>query len=230
MFLKINKIIEENSDIKTFVFKKGNIKFKPGQFLRYTFNIQDPRGNYRSFSVASSPTENFLMISTKISESPFKQMLDMLKISDEIEATGPYGNFVLDESKDAVMLSGGIGITPLRSMIKYSLDKKLKIKITLFYSNKVPEEILYQKELETFAKNRNFTLISTITEPEESKESWKGLIGRIDANLIKKYIKDFDNKIFYICGPPKMVDLMQNILKEMNIPQDQIKIEHFFGY
>ncbi|MEK6933194.1 MAG: FAD-binding oxidoreductase, partial [Nanoarchaeota archaeon] len=97
MFLKINKIIEENSDIKTFVFKKGNIKFKPGQFLRYTFNIQDPRGNYRSFSVASSPTENFLMISTKISESPFKQMLDMLKISDEIEATGPYGNFVLDE-------------------------------------------------------------------------------------------------------------------------------------
>ncbi|MEK6932763.1 MAG: FAD-dependent oxidoreductase, partial [Nanoarchaeota archaeon] len=130
----------------------------------------------------------------------------------------------------AVMLSGGIGITPLRSMIKYSLDKKLKIKITLFYSNKVPEEILYQKGLETFAKNRNFTLISTITEPEESKESWKGLIGRIDANLIKKYVKDFDNKIFYICGPPKMVDLMQNILKEMNIPQDQIKIEHFFGY
>ena len=230
MLLKINKIINETEDIKTFIFEKQKINFKSGQFLNYKLDVKDPRSSTRSFSIASSPTENFLMLSTKISQSPFKQMLNLMNVNDEIEAAGPYGIFILDEIKDVVMLSGGIGITPLRSMIKYSLDKKLKVKITLFYSNKIPEDILYRKELETFAKNRNFTLVNTITEPKESKESWKGITGRIDENLIKKYVKDFNNKIFYICGPPKMVDAMVEILKGMNIPQQQIKIEHFLGY
>ena len=230
MKLKIIRVIKEISDIKSLMFTKVNISFKPGQYLTYKIDVKDPKGNLRPFSIASSPTEDFLMLSTKISQTPFKQTLNKLKISNEIEASGPYGEFVLDETKDAIMLSGGIGITPLRSMIKYAIDKKLKIKIILFYSNRVPEEILYRKELEEFAKNKNFILVNTITRPEESKEKWKGLTGRIDANLIKKYVKDYKNSLFYICGPPAMVDAMVAILKEMNIPQEKMKVEHFIGY
>ncbi len=229
MKLKINKVIQETFDVKTLIFNKENINFKPGQYLTYKLNVKDERSGIRIFSLASSPTENFLMLSTKISQSGFKQALNKLKVNDEIEANGPYGQFVLDETKDAIMLSGGIGITPLRSMIKYALDKKLKIKLTLFYSNKIPEEIVYKKDLEEFSKNKNFKLVSTITRPEEVKETWKGITGRIDASLIKKYCKNL-NSIFYICGPPAMVDAMANLLKEMKINEENIRIEHFTGY
>lgn len=230
MKLKITKVIQETFDVKTLMFNKENINFKPGQYLTYKLNVKDDRAGIRIFSIAASPTENFLMLSTKISQSGFKQALNKLKVNDEIEASGPYGQFILDESKDAIMLSGGIGITPLRSMIKYTIDKKLKIKITLFYSNRIPEEIVYKKDLEEFSKNKDFTLVNTITRPEESKESWKGITGRIDNNLIKKYCKNLNNSIFYICGPPAMVDAMFNILKEMKINEDNIRIEHFIGY
>lgn len=154
MLLKIIKIVQETRDIKSIIFNKDNLNFKPGQYLTYKLNVKDSKGSTRQFTIASSPTENFLMLSTKISQSPFKQELNKLKVNDAIETFGPYGKFILDENKDAVMLSGGIGITPLRSMIKYALDKKLRINITLFYSNKIPEEILYREELEKFKKIR----------------------------------------------------------------------------
>ena len=229
MQLVLKEIREEALDIKSFKFSKENINFIPGQYLSVKLDVKDDRGNMRSFSIASSPNEDFIMIATKMTGSNFKNKLSSLKTGTKIEVTGPYGNFTLDETKDAIMLSGGIGITPLRSMIKYATEKKLKNKIALLYSNRIPEEIAFRNELEQLAReNENFTLVNTITRPEESKETWNGLKGRIDSNLINKYIKN--NTLFYICGPPGMVGAMVNILKEMNISQNRIKIEHFTGY
>ena len=229
MLLTLKEINQEALDIKSFKFSKENINFIPGQYLSVKLDVKDDKGKLRSFSIASSLNEDFIMIATKMTGSNFKNKLSSLKTGTKVEVTGPYGNFTLDETKDAIMLSGGIGITPLRSMIKYAAEKKLKNKIILFYSNRVPEEIAFRKDLENLAKlNKNFTLLNTITRPEESKETWNGLTGRIDADLIKKYINN--NTLFYICGPPGMVDAMANILKEMNISQNRIKIEHFTGY
>ena len=129
------------------------------------------------------------------------------------------------------MLSGGIGITPLRSMIKYSSDKKLDIPVTLFYSNRTPEEIAFREDFSTIEKeNTNFKIVNTITNKEDSKEEWQGLTGFIDEKMIKENSQNLDTSIFYICGPPKMVDAMVNLLKTMNIDSARIKIEHFTGY
>jgi len=220
---------KESIDAITVKFLKPQIDYKPGQYLLYSLPVEDPKGNSRPFSLASSPTEDFLMLTTKLSGSVFKNKLASLNKGDTINARGPFGRFVLQDSKKHLMIAGGIGITPFRSMIKYAIENKIKQSITLFYSNKVPEEIAFRNELDKWQqRNENFKLIHTITRPEESKEQWSGRVGRIDSELIKEHL-DIDT-IIYVCGPPGMVDAMLELLKEIGVPDERVRAERFAGY
>jgi len=126
------------------------------------------------------------------------------------------------------MLSGGIGITPLRSMIKYSIDRGLNFDIILLYSNRYENDIAFRDELENLqVENPNIKVIETITKPEPG---WNGVSGRINAEMVKKFIPDFLERVFYTSGPQKMVDTMASLLKELKVPEKQIKQEYFPGY
>jgi ferredoxin-NADP reductase len=126
------------------------------------------------------------------------------------------------------MLSGGIGITPLRSMIKYSTDKMLETSIILLYSNRIESDIAFKDELEEMQLlNPNFKLINTITRPEAS---WRGTKGRINARMVKELIPDYMERTFFVSGPQKMVDAMVSILADLNLREEQIKQEYFPGY
>lgn len=234
--LKVKKIVDETPDTKSIYLglTNTNFEFKPGQFVALYLDVNDPKGNRRAFSIASSPTEkDFLLLASKITDTPYKNKLNSLKQGDEVVIDGPYGKLELqsDYSQKAIMLAGGIGITTLRCFIKYATDKKLPLKIVLLYSNKTPEDIAFKKDLDNLTKqNKNFILVNTITRPEESKTKWKERIGRIDENLVKEYAKDLDKAIYYVIGPPAMVDAMLQILKNLKIKEDKIKIERFFGY
>lgn len=125
----------EETDIMTFRLSRGGIDFNAGQYAYFKIQgvVGDPKGDIRHFSIASSPTEqDYLLISTKIRRSPYKQKLASLEEDTKITAWGPEGEFVLheDHSKPAVLLSGGIGVTPFRSVIKYATDRQLPVKIT----------------------------------------------------------------------------------------------------
>src|SRR3989338_6104933 len=226
--LPIIGIREETPTIKSIKIQKDNFDYKPGQYVQMELETGDEE-NIHPLSIASSPTEDFLMFSTKISNSTFKQKLFSLKVGDKIKIKGPMGVFVLNENaKNIVFLGGGIGITPFRNMIKYSTDKKLPIKLTLLYSNKTPNEICYRDGWPIMEKeNPNLNVVNTITD---GTADWNGRKGKIDEKMIKEFCKDFDNTIFYICGPPAMVDAMSNLLKSMNIPSPNVKIEKFIGY
>jgi ferredoxin-NADP reductase len=145
-----------------------------------------------------------------------------------VRVSEAHGNFVFDENdKSAVFLSGGIGITPLRSMIQYVCDKKLPNKITLLYSNRTIEEIAFKTEFDDLAKtNQNFKIIYTVTD---SGETWKGISKRIDAEIINEY-SNVKNDVYYVCGPQVMVDAMVKILNSLSIPKERIKFENFMGY
>lgn len=233
--LKIKKVVDETPDVKSIYLDltKTKFKFNPGQFVSLILDVEDPKGNRRAFSIASSPTEKELITTSKITDTPYKKKFSSLKQGDEVLIEGPYGKLELqnDYSQKAIMLAGGIGITPLRCFIKYATDKKLPLKLVLLYSNKVPEDIAFKEDLEKFAKqNKSFTLVNTITRPEESKTKWKGRVGRIDENLIKEYTKDLEKAFYYVIGPPAMVEAMLQILKNLKIKETKIKIERFFGY
>lgn len=144
----------------------------------------------------------------------------------------PRGNFVLpqDKSKPIVFLGGGIGITPFRSMMRQATDEGLPTPITLLYSAQVPEAIVFRHEFERLPRqNPHLKIITTVTSPEKGQEPWMGETGLIDAAKIQAHVDDISSAIFYSCGPPPMVQAMQDLLKEMNIAGDQIRVERFTG-
>ena len=142
----------EGSDMMSFKFSKKNeqegannnngssLNYTAGQFAYFDIGgvNNDPKGPVRHFTIASSPTEDFIMINTRIRDTPYKKRLSSLEQGIKVKVRGPEGKFVLhtDYSKPAVFLSGGIGVTPFRSMIKYSTDKQLPTKIIMFDSNR----------------------------------------------------------------------------------------------
>ena len=234
------------TDVMSFKFSKQDIEQKKeldyisGQYAFFDIGgvYNDPEGPLRHFTIASSPTENFIMISTRIRDTPYKKRLSSLEEEKaKVKVRGPTGKFILHEdySKPAVLLSGGIGVTPFRSMIKYATDKQLPIKIVMFDSNRDETNILYKNEFDECLKtNKNLKIIYTITgEGKPPLGHWEGEAGRIDKAMITKYVSEdeLNKSIFYICGPPAMLNALQNILNEkLKISKDRVKIEEFTGY
>ncbi len=184
----------------------------------------------KHFTISSSPTEHdYIEVTKKLTGDEFANALAALKVGDKVTINAPFGDFTFKGEYDRIgMLSGGIGITPLRSMIRYCTDKKFKTDIVLLYSNRSENDIAFKNEFEEMRKqNKNLRVINTITQPGSD---WKGLTGRINKEMVQKEIPDYMERFFYICGPPKMVDAMMGVLKEMNVPDEQIKQEYFPGY
>ncbi|HEU4444309.1 MAG TPA: Rieske 2Fe-2S domain-containing protein [Nitrososphaeraceae archaeon] len=249
----------ESTDVTSFKFSKQNdqggggeeedktpLSYTAGQFAFFDIGgvYDDPKGPIRHFTISSSPTENFIMFSTRIRDSPYKKRLSTLEEGSRVKVRGPEGQFVLHEdySKPAVFLSGGIGVTPFRSMIKYATDKQLPLRIVMFDSNRNRDNILFKKEFDDWANiNKNLKIIYTISEDEQQQQQqssstandWKGEYGRIDKAMILKYLDSdmLNNSIFYICGPPSMLKAMQSLLQDnLEIPREKIKVEEFTGY
>ena len=231
----------QGTDVMKFRIARGGIDYTAGQYAFFKLDhiSGDVKGPIRHFSIASSPTEqDHILISTRIRDTPYKQKLASLKEGAKILVWGPEGEFVLhdDYSKPAVFLSGGIGVTPFRSMIKYATDKQLPIKITMFDSNRNQQNILYKEEFDRWAdQNKNFKVIYAVTEEEQeaTNSNWSGERGRIGKSMLERHLSkdEIGNAIFYICGPPGMLKAMQELLqKEIQIPKDRFKVEVFTGY
>lgn len=224
-------------DTYVFYFKRPQgFDFIPGQYNRWTLPItaNDGRGSSRFFTISSSPLEkDHITVTTKIIQSDFKKALLQLKEKDEIKIFGPMGQFILDErdSRPRVLIAGGIGITPFHSMLTYAAAKHLSLPLTLFASFSIPEEMVYYDEFKKLeAKHPNIKIIYTITKPQESQVVWNGQTGRISPEMINKYVKDIPNNVFYVVGPPPMVDGTKAMLNAMRIPEDNFKTEQFTGY
>lgn len=243
MKLTLVKSKEEAKDTKSFYFEPEKpISWLPGQFFYITLpklEVSDPRGPTRHFTNSLSPTEgNIIRVTTRIrDDSGFKQSLSRLKVGAEIEAGGPSGTFILDENEPGihVLIAGGIGITPFRTFIKYTIDKKLTdTSLYLIYSNSTPEEITFRKELENWDKEyKNINVTMTVSRPEESKEKWTGLTGRIDEKMLKFLIAERKlppKTTFWLAGPPPMVEAVEKSLGSLNITSDRVRSEKFTGY
>ena len=230
--VQVVEVKQETPDVKSFKFglEEQKFSYRPAQFLYLSLDPENAGSDSRPLSISSSPTEDFVMVSTKISKSNFKQRLDNIRVGDIVAIKGPIGTFILKEdAKEILMLCGGIGITPFRDMIKYSADKKLPVKITLIYSNNTPDDIVYKNEWPVFeTENPNFKVVHTITG--YSGNDWKGKTGKIDEKMIMEFCNGFNSALFYVCGPPAMVNSMFELLVKMGVPGPNIKVERFVGY
>lgn len=236
LYLPLQQVIQETPDVKTFRFDLEGRPFDylAGQHLFMDLDVKDPRGSRRPFTISSSPTEKgFISITTRIGSSPFKQRLNRLAIGERVKMKAPYGNFVLhpDLFQKAIFLAGGIGITPFRSMIKFAADERLPVSVTLLYSSRSFDQIAFRQEFEELAcLNQNFKVIYTLTLEDGPHPNWRGLTGRIGAEMIRTNVSDIEKSVFYVCGPPAFYKAVSGILQSLSVASQNIKAEEFTGY
>jgi ferredoxin-NADP reductase len=216
--------------------KPSGWKFEAGQAIDITLlapSETDAEGNTRTFSIASAPHEESLMVATRMRDTAFKRVLKVMPVGTAVQIEGPAGGLTLhnNAARTAVFLSGGIGITPFRSMAFRAAKEQLPHGILLFYSNRRPEDSAFLAELQTLEKeNLNFKLIASMTELEKSGRPWHGETGLIDKEMLARYLKEARSPIYYIAGPPGMVKALHTMINESGVDDDDIRTEDFSGY
>jgi ferredoxin-NADP reductase len=227
---KFQEIISRTHDVISFRFSRpAELDYKAGQFFFITLKQGDKELS-KHFSFSSSPTEkNHIEFTKKFTDHEFSLALKAAKVGDWARIDAPYGQFTFEgEYPKIAMLGGGIGITPLMSICKNASDQGLNSKITLFYGCRTENDMAFRVELEELAKkNKNLSLIFIINQPTEQ---WKGATGNINAEMIKKLLPDYQENVFFTCGPPPMVEAMEKLMVNLGLPKEKLKRELFSGY
>lgn len=233
--LKAKKDVAEGT--MAFIFEKPTaFTYKAGQSADFTLinpSETDAEGNTRAFSLTSSPFEEDLMITTRLRDTAFKRVLKSLLIGSALEMEGPFGSFTLHNTATtpAVYLTGGIGITPVHSILKQAAYDNAPHTITVFYSNRRPEDAAFLDELaQVSQQHANLKFIPVMTQPETSQIPWNGEKGHVTGEMLKKYIPDLTTPIYYLSGPASMVTAMRQILTDAGVNEDNIRTEEFPGY
>jgi len=235
LFLKKEQL---TSDCYTFFFKRTpeSPEFTPGQYFEIKMDIKNPdeRGDAHVFTISSSPLDwEFYTITTRIIQSSFKLRLADLQPGELVQFDGPWNDLNFDEHDTSphVFLAGGIGITPYHSIVKYAMEKNLTTQMILFVSWKNREEMIFDDFFRQ-ANNHmdNFTYVPTLTDESLNPSEWDGEIGRINEEMLRKYISSILDAKYYFSGPPVMVSVLKETVKGMGVPSEKIIFEEFEGY
>lgn len=180
----------------------------------------------RSFSLSSAPFEKELMITIRNRNTAFKNALNSFSKGLQIIMNGPQGDLILENSKKSlVLIAGGIGVTPFRSIILQARNDKNPGKIFLFHFNRHVKDAPFLEEFNKL-KNKNFKYIPVITQDK----SWTGEKGHLTKNLLLKYIRSLPMATYYLAGSPDMVRNVKKELIRIKIPEEVIRQEEFDGY
>ncbi len=192
----------------------------------------DAEGNKRAYSLSSSPNETQLTIATRMRDTAFKRVLGSLPVGSRLELDGPFGSMTLHKNmaKPAVFLAGGIGITPFYSMIKDATHRQLPHNITLLYSNRTLRDAAFHNEIQELCQiNNELSYVPTLTDQTHSG-AWNGESGYITSEMIKRYVPDTAQAIFYMAGPLPFVTAMKTAIADAGGDPDNIRFEEFTGY
>jgi ferredoxin-NADP reductase len=235
--VRLTKRYEVAERTMAFQFEKPeDFTFKAGQSIDMTLinpPETDAEGNVRAFSIASAPAEDMLLVATRMRDTAFKRVLLAMPIGSQVKIDGPFGNLVLhnNQARAAVFLTGGIGITPFRSILLRAAREQLPHRMVLLYSNRRPEDAPFLEELQVMQRhNPNYTFVATMTDIGRSHSPWQGETGVINQEMLAQYVKSVVSPIYYLAGPPGMVSAMRTLLNGMGVDEDDIRTEEFAGY
>lgn len=214
---------QETSDVFSFIFEPPKpISWQAGQYALYKLphDNQDDRGDTRIFTISSPPHQKNVMLTTRFffqESSSFKKALFSKEIGEQIEILRIQGHFTVeDPAKKSVFIAGGIGITPFHSIL-LELEKEKRIKdIILVYSNKNEESVILKSTLNRLENANQGIDIQYIYSPQRS-----------DKNYIKKSVLDYQERIFFISGPLRLVKSVENSLSQLNIRREQVRKDYF---
>jgi len=225
-----------NGTMKFLFEKPPGFSYKAGQFADYTLinpTQTDAKGNTRGFTIVCAPYENDIGFATRMGGSAFKAEMRTMALGTKVTLDAPYGSFNLhnNTSIPAVFITGGIGVTPVRSIVLQATHDETAHKICLFDFNNTPEDAAFLDEFKRAeSMNKNFTFIPSMTNMESTKQEWTGETGLFTKEMLNKYVDDISHPIYYISGPPKMVHDIRNTLNTAGVDDDNIRTEEFAGY
>ena len=225
--------IDRTYNVKSFRFAdQGGVDFRPGQFFQLFLDWEGEELSH-FFSFSNSPTEKgYIEFTKKLSDSPYSQALLALQPGTPVRIKLPMGIFIFEgEYPKVAFLSGGIGITPIRSICKFLTDTGSSASVRVIYCSRTTADFVFRGDFDEMEReDRNLSLTYMVTG-EEPPEGSIIKAGRLDAETVKKEIPDYPDRVFYVCGPPGMVKAMITMLKDdLSLPPEKIVHENFMGY
>ena len=209
--------------------RPDELSYRAGQYMLVTIKSGE-KELLHPFSLSSSPSEmNYVEFTKRLTESEYSKTLRAAKPGDWARIDAPYGTFTFQgEYPKIVLLAGGVGITPFRSMCRYCTDKQVSSSVILLYGNRTENEIAFKTEFEEMQReNLNLRVVFILNE---ANSQWKGLTGFITADLIKNLVPDYRERIYYACGPPGMVKAMETTVASLGLPPSHLRLEVLAGH
>ena len=223
----VQGIKNETKDTFTLALKPEKaFLFKAGQFCFLRLKKDKLYGRH-PFTISSSPKEDGLRFTLKLT-GKFTKALSELKNGEEVIVDGPFGIFTIeDRSKDLVFIAGGVGIAPFMSMLRNKIEDNKTQNITLLYGSKTKEDIIYREQLDDIKKDW-FKRVYVLSDTFSFSKTYESETGYINKEIIKKYVRNINSSLFYICGPEPMKNTIKKALNELGVNKQSIATEDFF--
>ncbi|WP_058462064.1 FAD-binding oxidoreductase [Legionella adelaidensis] len=233
--LRTIAIFEETPNVKTFRLMEPNLgqipfTFLPGQYATLTSMINGEKVR-RSYTISSSPTQHdYIELTVKREQYGVesRHLHDHVHTGDLLEVSAPAGEFFFTgkEANGIVLIAGGVGITPMMSVLRYLTDRSYPKDIHLLYAVNSPTDIIFHEECTYLARRHPNVHVDIIVRTSDGTD-WSGHVGLITPELIEKTIPDIALHRIHLCGPPPMMDAVKAVLLQLKIPSEQIKTERF---
>jgi propane monooxygenase reductase subunit len=233
--LRLSEMWDETHDTRTFRFEAppgGLPNFRPGQFYAIEIPTKDGAWIRRSYSVASSPLETGgLDFTVKILEggAGTTALFHHMKVGDSVRASGPFGEFTLEVGRPSIFVAGGVGVTPIMSMLRTLDATRSQLSACLLYSNRARRDVIFEKELRAIERrNPNFHFHYALTREAGEAEAWFSR-ARFGAAEVARICEGMEGRVGYLCGPDAMMEEAGRALLALGIPRADIRMEAFLG-
>lgn len=236
--LKIAAIFQETPDVKTLRLTSPDggafpFTYLPGQFLNIQLMIEGKRVN-RSYTIASSPTR-VDSCELSIKREPLglvsRFIHDQLKVGDFVKVSGPSGKFTFTgkEAHGVVLIAGGVGITPVMSILRYLTDRAWMGTIYFLFVTKTERDLIFHEEV--LWLQRRFPQLKVCVSLTRTMpgSTWTGERGRATEALFRRFVPNLNQLPVYLCGPNEMMDSTRDLLISIGVPASQIWMEAFAG-
>jgi ferredoxin-NADP reductase/DMSO/TMAO reductase YedYZ heme-binding membrane subunit len=233
--LRVAQITRETSNVRTFRFvppEGGRLPFEhqAGQYLVLSLLIDGKKVN-RTYTISSPPTRSdYCEITVKREENGYvsRHLHEMLREGDMVQVSAPAGRFIFSEtdSDSIVLIAGGVGITPLMSIVRNLTDRNWSGDIFFIYSAKTQADIIFKNELDDL-RTRFSNVRVHVTLSQADERDWSGPKGRISSSFLGACVPNIAARPIYICGPQSMMAPTIQLLGDLGVPADKIKSEDF---
>ncbi len=232
--LTLKEIRDVADGTKEFIFEKpAEYTFQAGQYVAMALSrlvADDPKGPCRSLSIASAPYETDISFAMRGGESGFKKTCWQMQPGDTLGITKAVGSFTLskEETRSIVFLAGGIGITPVRSLLKQATYEKDARDFTLLYANRFQKDAAFSDELKTLDLER-YRFANVLSQSDEPSIGEGDERGYISEDILRKYVSDISRCVYYLVGSPQFTGAMEAMLDRMSIGKDARRMDPFTG-